>query len=68
MFFGCLLLTVIVNLLKNLGSGAEMYADAKRSSDLAIAEYDQAIIDLTASILSGKIRPDIFAYLHCLQI
>jgi hypothetical protein len=39
--------------VKTIGEGAEIYDDGKNQLQLAINEYDQAIIDLTASIVAG---------------
>jgi hypothetical protein len=42
-----------VNLVTTLRNGSEVYVEAEKSLKLAIDEYDQAVIDLTLSILAG---------------
>jgi hypothetical protein len=46
-----------VILLKRLGGGANVYQDGKDTLDVAIREYDQAVLDLghvTASFIAGR--------------
>lgn len=47
-------LSFIVNLLKTIGSGADVYEDGKRRLETAIKEYDQAVFDLTAMIVASN--------------
>jgi hypothetical protein len=41
--------------LKRLGSGSDMYDDAKKDLELAIREYDQAVFDLALFIVASTI-------------
>lgn len=56
-FFGSspfFLTEFIVNLLKTIGSGGDVYEDGKRRLETAIKEYDQAVFDLTAMIVASN--------------
>lgn len=46
-------LIMLVNLLKSVGGGAKAYEDGKRALDLSISEYDQAVMDLTATLVTS---------------
>ena len=45
---------VVEKLLKTIGEGSEKYDDGKSSLQRAISEYDQAVADLTVSLISGS--------------
>jgi hypothetical protein len=44
---------ILVNLLNSIGTGANVYEDGKKKLESAIREYDQAILDLAASVVAG---------------
>jgi hypothetical protein len=43
------------NLLKTVGEGSTVYADGKKILDIVIGEYDQAVLDLTASVVASTL-------------
>jgi hypothetical protein len=45
------------NLLKSIGRGTEIYEAGKRQLENAIKEYDQAVYDLTASVVASNGLP-----------
>lgn len=56
-FFGIIptsRLIYVVNLVKTVAQGGQMYADGKQALEVAIKEYDQAVVDLTASVLASN--------------
>jgi hypothetical protein len=46
-------LTRVVNVLKTIRDGLEIYADGKSEVEIAINEYDQALLDVVASSIVG---------------
>lgn len=40
-------------LLDTIRGGSKIYTDATDALDIVIAQYDQAVIDFTASIVAG---------------
>ena len=44
---------ILARFLKTLVEGSKTYEDGKTLLNLAIEEYDQAVLDLAASIVSG---------------
>jgi hypothetical protein len=42
------------NLLANMGDGSKVYDDGKGRLEIAIREYDQAVLDVSASLIAGK--------------
>lgn len=43
-----------MNLVKDVVTGSEMYNEGIRMLEMAIAEYDQSVLDLTAEIVAGN--------------
>jgi len=43
----------IDRLLQTIGGGSKVYSEAKQKLDLAISHYDQALFDLTASVVAS---------------
>lgn len=59
-FFGEILtahLLKVANLLKSIGEGSQVYKDGKKRLETAIAEYDQAVFDLAASVVASNLFP-----------
>lgn len=44
----------IANLLQSIGRGTDVYDAGKRQLEIAIREYDQAVYDLTASVVASN--------------
>ena len=44
-----------MNVLKSVASGKNTYEEGKTMLQVAIEEYDQAVFDLTASVVAGSL-------------
>ena len=53
-FVSSLPFLTIGNLLKVIGEGSKQYEEGKNMLKVAIGEYDQAVFDLTASVVAGN--------------
>ena len=60
-FFGSVIVSRadngVVNLLKSLGKGSNVYEEGKGRLEVAIREYDQAVMDCTAFGIDGQPAP-----------
>jgi hypothetical protein len=50
---------MLVNLLKNVTQDSKVYEDGKSMLAIAIQEYDQAVLDFTASLMASKRIPPV---------
>ena len=47
---------MVGNLLRTIGEGANVYKEGKQQLYVAIEEYDQAVFDLTAMVVSSSVQ------------
>ena len=56
----CRILTILIsaNLSKTALKGPQIYQEGKNRLDVAIREYDQAVMHLTAQVVASMYPPD----------